>query len=359
MVGAATTPLNVLFIVNDDLRPMIKKLHPDKFPQMVTPKFDELMADSLTLKNSHVQFAECGPSRASFMFGRRPDSTKVYDLYDNPREIMCATCKTIPQIFTEAGYTTVGMGKLFHDGHASNNSDPISWTDFNGTTTGNNFFMGEEYYPSNGGNTSWMAIDETVTGLTRDSQVRDNAIEWMRNLTKEQQASSDPEPFFLGVGFRKPHLPFIVPKEFYDMYPEEEITLAANPYAPRNMPTVAYASWELQSYGDVEALNFTGKINETLVDWKAREEVRGYQAALSYTDHNVGMLVQELKDLGIWDSTVIMFAGDHGWKVRIQRASDSACEEKRRAEELTVWRSLEITGRGASIPTFGMIPIAR
>jgi len=68
----------------------------------------------------------------------------------------------------------------------------------------------------------------------------------MRNLTKEQQSSDDPKPFFIGVGLRKPHLPFWVPKEFYDLYPEEDIKLADNNYAPRNMPKVAYASWELQ-----------------------------------------------------------------------------------------------------------------
>jgi iduronate 2-sulfatase len=81
------------------------------------------------------------------------------------------------------------------------------------------------------------------------------------------------------------------------------------------MPAIAYASYELQNFPDVAATGFKGGVNETLVDWKAREEVRGYQAGVSYTDHNIGVVLKELKRLGQWDNTIIMFWGDHGWKL--------------------------------------------
>lgn len=319
--------MNILFIANDDLRPMIAGLGDECSGMtrngggcdfMHTPHLDALMKDSLTLTRSHVQVAVCGPSRASLMYGRRPDTTHVYDLYDNPREVGCKDCLTIPGLFKEAGYFTVGVGKLFHDGHASNGMDPQSWSRPE-LDAGDNYFVGSdtgegECHSTGEGGTvnSWHSVNESQTGLCQDSQVRQHAITWMRQLTAGEHGD---KPWFLGVGFRKPHLPFVAPQEFFDLYPEDSIDLAPNPFAPTDMPPIAYASYELQNYPDVKDLGFTGQINETLEDGKARELVRAYQAALSYTDHNIGMVVDELKSLGQWDNTVIVFWGDHGWKL--------------------------------------------
>lgn len=314
--------MNVLFFANDDLRPMIAGLG-DECPGMTrsgagcdfmsTPHLDAFMKDALTLTQSHVQVAVCGPSRASLMYGRRPDTTHVYDLYNNPREVGCKDCLTIPGLFKEAGYFTVGMGKLFHDGHASWGMDPQSWSDMD---DGNQYFLGsdegEGQCDSHNYSFSWRSVNETETGLCQDSQVRQQAISWLRNLTAGAKGD---KPWFLGVGFRKPHLPFVAPQEFFDLYPKDAIELAPNPFAPPDMPEIAYASYELELYGDVHDLGFKGQINETLADSKARELVRAYQAALSYTDHNMGMVVEELKSLGQWNNTVIVFWGDHGWKL--------------------------------------------
>jgi len=119
----------------------------------------------------------------------------------------------------------------------------------------------------------------------------------------------------MAVGFHKPHLPSIAPERFFDLYPTDSIELASNPFAPADMPDVAYASWELQNWGDVAAVNFTGQVNETLVDWKAIEERRAYQAAVSFMDENLGLLLQKVQTLGLWESTVIVFWGDHGFKL--------------------------------------------
>lgn len=338
-VAAGAAKPNVLFIANDDLRPMISRWPGGAYSYMQTPNLDAFLDDALLLTNSHVQQAVCGPSRASLLFGRRPGTTHVTDLYNNPREVGCADCLTIPGLFKEAGYFTLGMGKIFHDGHASNNQDPQSWTDVNGTTTGENWFMGTspcepadaywlehataseddidaaEFSPSH----SWNAVDENVTGLCRDSQVREHGLLWIRRLAAARRAAARagdaPQPFFLAVGFRKPHLPFVAPQRFFDLYDPELTALAPNPFAPSDMPPVAYASYELQNYGDVAALNFSGHINETLPDWKALELVRAYQAALSYTDSNFGALLDALKAEQLWNSTVVCFWGDHGWKL--------------------------------------------
>eukprot|EP00927_Polykrikos_kofoidii_P063297 TRINITY_DN58105_c0_g1_i1.p1 TRINITY_DN58105_c0_g1~~TRINITY_DN58105_c0_g1_i1.p1 ORF type:complete len:552 (-),score=101.94 TRINITY_DN58105_c0_g1_i1:61-1548(-) len=285
---------------------------------MVTPHFDALMKDSLTLTNSHVQVAVCSPSRTSLLFGRRPDTTHVYDLYNNAREVGCKDCTTLPGLFKEAGYTTVGMGKIFHDGHASGggkgrgDQDHQSWD-----ASAYPWFKGSDHgageCQSGRRTASWSSVDESKVGLCQDSQVREHAIQWMRKLVNGSAGGS--KPWFLAVGFRKPHLPFVAPQEFFAYYPLAKTKLAPNPYAPAEMPAIAYASYELQSYADVKALGFRGKINETLSDTKARDLVRAYKAAVSYTDYNMGMVAKELKALGQWDKTVLVFWGDHGWKL--------------------------------------------
>ena len=301
ILGLAAQQPNVLFIANDDLRPMINRWPGGEYKYMKTPHLDAFMDDALLLTNSHVQQAVCSPSRTSILYGRRPDTTHVYNLYDNAREVGCVDCITIPGLFTEAGYFTVGMGKIFHDGHASNLQDPQSWTDVNGTTTGTNWFMGkdtgpgqcnpaDDFWPWHDGDAeelqaseaaaahSWRSVNESETGLCQDSQVREHGLLWMHKIAAAQRAAlangDAPQPFFLAVGYRKPHLPFVAPMEFFDLYDPAETRLAPNPYAPAHMPPVAYASYELQNYADVAELHFEGRINETLQDWKARELVR-------------------------------------------------------------------------------------
>ena len=126
--------LNVLFIVSDDLRPQLNAYQGEYSPnpysafRMHTPALDALAARSLVLTRAYAQFSVCGPSRASFMTGRRPDTTQVWDLWRYWREAG-GNFTTIPQFFKDNGYLTAGLGKLFHQGRASNNDDPISWTE--------------------------------------------------------------------------------------------------------------------------------------------------------------------------------------------------------------------------------------
>merc|ERR1719446_1483187 len=136
---------------------------------MSTPHLDAFMKDALTLTQSHVQVAVCGPSRASLMYGRRPDTTHVYDLYNNPREVGCKDCLSIPGLFKEAGYFTVGVGKLFHDGHASGGMDPQSWSRPD-LDAGENYFSGYDHDEGQcqssaySGPFSWKAVNESETG---------------------------------------------------------------------------------------------------------------------------------------------------------------------------------------------------
>mmetsp|Transcript_24958 Transcript_24958/g.57855 ORF Transcript_24958/g.57855 Transcript_24958/m.57855 type:complete len:515 (-) Transcript_24958:282-1826(-) len=294
---------NVLMIVIDDLRPMISDMEPERFGFMHTPNLNDLMKDSLVMRQSHVQEAVCGPSRTSFLTGRRPDTTHVYDLFTYFRDVGCADCKTIPELFKDEGYRTWNNGKIFHPGLecGGEDTDVQSWTETP--------FYGDDAYNDGTASITMVTDEMAAENACQDTQILANSLEALQNAT----ASGD--PWFIAVGFHKPHLSFAVPEEYFELYPNETIELATNPYAPAGMPAVAYASWELENYDDVADTGFAGKENETLVDWKAYAERQAYQAAVSFQDANVGTLMAELKSLGVWDTTVIALVGDHGFKL--------------------------------------------
>ena len=177
----------------------------------------------------------------------------------------------------------------------------------------------------------------------------------LRNISKARaEGDGEEENFFVAVGFHKPHLPFVFPKDFLDFYPNDEIQLPPNQFAPDEMPTIAWQSYgyvslslsltptptplsspllssplsitsnisraslllsETRSYHDVGALNASGAINTTLPAWKVKQLRRAYYAAVSYTDSNIGAVLDELENLGLADTTLVVFWGDHGWQL--------------------------------------------
>ncbi len=144
-------------------------------------------------------------------------------------------------------------------------------------------------------------------------QVASKAIEWLHTF---QAKRKDGTPFFLAAGFRRPHLPFLCPKKFYDLYPPEEIRLPDNPYAPVGMPEIAWAdSAELRQYRDMRNGKWYGAINDTLPDKVTLALRRAYYACTSYTDSLVGEIIAALTLLGFWNNTIVAFWGDHGWQL--------------------------------------------
>jgi len=309
---------NVLFIVADDLRPLISGLNPEA-AHMHTPHLNAFLKESLVLTNSHAQQALCAPSRASVLFGRRPDTMHVWNAEDTGNmRAYCKTCKTIPQMFKDAGYYTIGMGKVFDDGGGGEvlpdtvQQDKESWSD--SSFAGENWFYGEptESDPRTPAYSAWEIVDESETGPLQDSQVRDHAVKWLRTLAERNTT----KPWFIAVGFRKPHLPFVCPDEFYNLYDIKNITLADNSFAPRDMPPIAWPPvHEIRMYDEIKDSGYTAAINETMPTGKAKELVRGYQACVSYHDYNVGTVLNELKALGHWEDTIILFWSDHGYKL--------------------------------------------
>ncbi|CAH1787733.1 unnamed protein product [Owenia fusiformis] len=305
---------NVLFLVSDDMRPEINSfLGPDFptpiHPTMFTPNLDELAGRSLMLARSYVQQAVCSPSRTSLLTGRRPDTTHVYDLVKYFRHVG-GNFTTIPQYFKQHGYMSVGMGKIFHPGHASGGDDPPSWS------VPYYHAPSAKYWGPIGRRHSWLAVDESTERQhpLPDSETAQNAIETLRKVAPK--AKSGEQPFFVAVGFHKPHLPFIFPEKFIQHYPESVIRLPDNQYAPVDMPPEAWSEYgELRHYSDIAKLNASGHINTTLPKDVVLQLRRAYYSALSYTDSLIGDVIGELKNLGLENNTIISFWGDHGWQL--------------------------------------------
>ncbi|ELU17681.1 hypothetical protein CAPTEDRAFT_166110 [Capitella teleta] len=299
---------NVLFLVVDDMRPQLGCFEGEDFPahphpQMHTPNIDALAARSLLLKRAHVQQAVCAPSRASVLTGRRPDTTRVHDFLHYWRETG-GNFTTIPQYFKENGYKSVGMGKVFHPGHSSGQDDPISWSE--------KYFHADNSHWESRMHNTWLAVNDSEAEQfpLEDMQLAAHAKQTLKRLTNETQ------PFFLAVGFHRPHLPFVVPQRFFDLYPRDEVSLPSNPNAPIGMPEIAWAdNGELRQYKDMRNGKWYGAINDTLPDEVTLNLRRAYYSAISYTDSLIGDVLSTLDDLGLRDDTIISFWADHGWQL--------------------------------------------
>jgi len=319
---------NVLFFAVDDLRPeaeVFGGLPGTPMPQMHTPNIDALAAKSLVLTKNYVQQAVCSPTRQSLLTSRRPDRTRVYDLYVFFRDV-AANYTTIPQWFRMNGYNTIGMGKIFHPGHASgaspngNPGDDIccSWSNNSFYFHAPNlaYWSGSQLQGGNKGR-AWMSVDaETeMTHPLPDSQTADHAVQTLHTLAKQRKAG-DTRPFFLAVGFHKPHLPFVASEKYFQYYPNSSVHLPGNQYPPEGMPQIAWSSYgELRNYQDQKALKPSGQAGTILPKADVLELRRAYYASVTQTDDMIGRVLKALDETGEADNTVIALWGDHGWQL--------------------------------------------
>ena len=302
---------NVLFLVADDLRVQLGSYNGKDFaspihPKMYTPNLDKLASKSLVLKRAYVQQAVCSPSRTSVLTGRRPDTTHIYDLKHYWRNVT-GNFTTIPQYFKNRGYTSIGMGKIFHPGEASGHDDPVSWSS-------PYFHSQKTHWETN--RSSWIAVPDAQLKTTPlvDKQIADHAISTLQQVA--QAAKSRHHPFFIAVGFHRPHLPWVFPASMLQHYPEHSIHLPDNPYAPVNMPDIAWTNYgELRNFHDIQSLHATGNINTTLPDKNVLELRRAYYSSVSWMDVQVGRIIDELERLNLADNTIISFLGDHGYQL--------------------------------------------
>ena len=343
---AATHPLrNILLIAIDDLRPNIGAYGHDF---MKTPHIDSLASDpfSTTFTNAYVQYSFCAPSRNSFLTGRRPDVTRAFSFMNHFREVG-PNWTTLPQYFKEHGYNTFGTGKLFHPGLPPNFDAPQSFDHyvFPGTCTGNtngwpileSNVTNVECPPAFGscmsnetgalvsvdstGGGRWCSVDTSkIPHPLADHQVASAAIKFLdervRELgdkgdknknkgdndnDKENNKENDQKPFFLGVGFHKPHLPFQYPKNFDTWYPKI-VAPPKHPNPPEGMPLCAWHEGKFDNKWEKPCNHMS-------------EYRRAYYAAVSYTDHNIGRVLSKLDETGHRNDTAVLLIGDHGWQL--------------------------------------------
>lgn len=288
---------NVLFLPVDDLKPLLG-CYGNKF--IKTPNIDRIARSGTVFYHNYCQYAICGPTRASLLTGLRPDTTKVWDFKSKMRTAH-PDVTTLPQHFKNNGYNAIGYGKIF-DGRCCDGwgtQDIPSWSE---PLISNQDTMGKYFHKENKAN---KVITENVE--VHDYEYADGT-NTQQSLEKLKKLAKEDNPFFLAVGYHKPHLPFNAPKKYWDMYDRNEIKTAAYKMRPNNAPFFAYQdSWELRGgYGNVPS---DGPLPEDM----QLELLHGYYACVSYIDSLIGELLDELENLNLIDNTIICLWGDHGW----------------------------------------------
>ena len=312
VASAAPIPKpNVLFIAVDDLN-----THLGCYGNTIvrSPNVDRLARRAVRFERAYTQFPLCSPSRVSLMTGLRPDQTGIFELQTDFRKKTLPDVITLPQLFRQHGYFVARVGKIYHYGvpgqiGTPGLDDPLSWDlainprgrDREEEDKVTNITRGTNARPANaarratnapplGAALAWFAsggADEEFT----DAKVADETI---RLLDEHKD-----EPFFIGCGFYRPHVPWIVPKKWFDLYPLEKISVPKMPPDDRaDKPADAF--W-------VKPPNY-GRPEE-----ECRQAKRAYYASISYMDAQLGRVLDTLDRLKLWDKTIVVLWGDHGW----------------------------------------------
>ncbi|MBW1946438.1 MAG: sulfatase, partial [Deltaproteobacteria bacterium] len=327
---------NVLFIAVDDLKPLLGCYGQD---YMITPHIDELAGNGVIFTNAHCQQAVSGPTRASLLTGMRPDYTGVWDLKTRMRDVN-PDILAMPQYFKQQGYQTVAIGKIYDPRCVDEDYDRPSWSVPYAKSA--NYIYPEaygepaySYYASAESKQIVARLEEEARekGIRevrnyaiekykpsvecadypdeayQDGQICNNALSYMKEM------AGSGEPFFLAVGFKRPHLPFSAPKKYWDLYDRDKVHLAEYQKAVKGGVDIAYHKHEeLQSYTDIPKIeSFSDIFTKLIPEDKQRELIHGYYACVSFIDAQVGKLMAELQELGLEKNTIVILWGDHGW----------------------------------------------
>ena len=332
---------NVLFIAIDDLKPVLG-CYGDKI--IKTPNIDRLAKMGTVFLNNYCQQAVCGPTRASILTGMRPDFTKIRDLHTKMRD-MNPNIVTLPEYFISQGYETSGVGKIFHPSCVEKKVDPQSWSIPYLVAKDSDYYNGnvpiQKHYQSpelraaqnneiavvgeNGKKKAKKDDGDDESGargpafecLDLPDNAYDDGVSALLAQNQMIQLAKNKKPFFMAVGFRKPHLPFVAPKKYWDLYNRQDMPLAEFQQHASDTKNFPYQyPGELTSYSGVKEFAKYDKNDENkfgLTIEKQKELVHAYYAAVSYTDAQVGILLNTLEKLGTLNNTIIVLWGDHGW----------------------------------------------
>src|SRR3954471_5963299 len=294
---AADKKLNVLFVAVDDMN---CDLGCYGHPFVSTPNIDRLAKMGVRFDRAYCQFPLCSPSRSSLMTGLRPDTTQVYDLQKRFRSVI-PTVVTIPQMFMNNGYYAARVGKIYHYGNpgdigTSGLDDPLSWNHFVNPAGRDKTVLENDiinYTPKRGLGSAMAFLSDKES---KDEEHTDGkvAIEGVKLIEEHKD-----KPFFLAVGFYKPHTPYVAPSKYFEKYPMSEIKLPEEPAGNRDTkPKPALASTPEPLFG-------------VTVD-QARECKQAYYAAISFVDAQIGKVLAAMDKNKLWENTVVVFWSDHG-----------------------------------------------
>jgi len=305
---------NVLVIAIDDLRPQLNCYGSD---HIISPNIDKLASEGLLFEKAYCQQAVCLPSRISLFSGLRPPSTGVLNLQTNFRETI-PDVTLLSQHFRNNGYYAVGMGKVLHSEEASVWDEWINITKLEGyqSTTYHNpetkekiKQLWEEAMAKGLKGKAFRVFTKGPAVESYDAPANEYHDGKMTEVAIQKLNEVKDRQFFMTIGYKKPHLAFVAPEKYFDLYKREELVLADNPFPIKDAPSYAGSSWgELRAYNDIPA---TGPVD----DAKARELIHGYNACVSFVDDQIGRVLKELRRLGLDKNTIIVLWGDHGWKL--------------------------------------------
>ncbi|WOO40691.1 sulfatase [Rubellicoccus peritrichatus] len=297
---AADQRPNVLMIWVDDLRPEITTFGAEG---MKTPGIDQLARQSITFDRAYCNIPVCGASRASVMTGLRGTPDRFVD-YTARADEDAPDAVALHELFHNNGYNTAFYGKVFHN--AEDSAEAWDQTKHFKHWPG---YIGEEAIQQlkeqrkkNRNGPPWEAPD------VEDTETWDGKIAAATEKAIKQLATKD-KPFFIATGFLKPHLPFVAPKKYWDLYPTDEITLPQNLTTRPNAPGIAFTKWE-------EMRKYAGMPQSGPIDPEdAQKVIAGYRACVSFIDAQIAHVLDSLEASGVADNTIIVLLGDHGWNL--------------------------------------------
>ncbi len=303
--GQENEKLNVLFIISDDLTTTALSGYENRLCQ--TPNIDRLAAEGMQYTRAYCQYPVCGPSRASLMFGYYPSATETFG-YVSGRENVGDDRDSWSQLFKKNGYYTARVSKIYHMGvpidiekGTNGTDDKASWTErFNSPgpewkAKGEAELVQNNPYglkPRQGGNVMTIVQADGGDLAHSDGKTAGKASELIRQHKEE--------PFFLAVGFVRPHVPFVAPKSYFEPYPHQQMVL----------PPMVENDWD-----DIPAkgINYVTSVNARMSEEQEKKAIAGYYASVSFMDAQVGKVLKTLEEEGLEDNTIVIFTSDHGF----------------------------------------------
>jgi len=305
---------NVLFIISDDLTATAVSSYENK--ACFTPNIDKLASEGVLYTSAYCQFPVCGPSRASLMFGYYPHATGTFG-YTSGRENV-GDRKSWSQLFMENGYKSMRVSKIYHMGvpiHISQGSngedDSLSWHERYNVKGLEYLSPGEGELVQNNPDGTKPVKDGNVMTIVKSeggdlAQPDGKAAEKAIHLIKENNPKITGRPFFLALGFVRPHVPFVAPKEYFQPYPWQRMAFP-----------ISYND----DWSDIpkRAINYVTSVNAEMNPTQEKKAIAGYYASVAYMDSQVGKVLNALKEEGLEDNTIVIFTSDHGFHLAEHR----------------------------------------